>query len=191
MKSKFILSLALGLGVLSSGCDLNTYSSNYYANQVPVNSRQAQFDARVLGALVVLNKNEIAAASEAQRKSANPAVRNYASWMYSAHNQNLRETENVSRRIGIMPQNGDTARMLQRKGQQEMATLNRLNGKAFDKAYMTAMVNDHTKALALLNNKLSSRVASPLLKDHLEATRAHIQKHLQEAKIVQREVARS
>ncbi|KTC77993.1 DUF4142 domain-containing protein [Legionella brunensis] len=192
MKSQFLFPLTLSAILLASGCSTN---SNDAYNDLPANvvvtPAQAKVDAKILGGLVVLNRNEIAAATEAQRKATNPAVKNYAALMNKTHSQNLQETQNISRRIGVMPENGSVAMMLQSKGKQEMATLNRLQGLAFEKAYIAAMIKDHAAALALLNQKLIPQATNPMVKKQLIITRVHVQEHLAQAQAVQKELTHS
>ncbi|CEK11029.1 DUF4142 domain-containing protein [Legionella hackeliae] len=191
MKAKFLVSLTCSAVLLASGCSLNSNSNDVYAQpaNVVITPAQAKVDAKILGGLIVLNQNEIAAATEAQRKATNPAVKNYAAWMNKAHSQNLQEVQNVSHRLGIAPVNGNVAMMLKQKGRQELATLNRLNGMAFDRAYIGAMVKDHSAALHLIDHKLANEATSPLLRRQLELTRAHVVQHLKQAQLIQRELA--
>ncbi|WED44005.1 DUF4142 domain-containing protein [Legionella cardiaca] len=189
MKTKLLLSLSVGAVLLASGC---TNNNDYYNDAVPgtavVTPAQAQVDAKILGGLIVLNQNEIAAATLAQTKASNQAVRNYATLMYRAHSANLQETQNVSKRIGVAPANGNVAMMLKQKGKQELATLNRLNGYNFDKAYIAAMVKDHTAALHLINHKLLTEATNPAVRRQLEISRAHVEQHLRLAQDIQRQL---
>ncbi|STX42569.1 Predicted outer membrane protein [Legionella donaldsonii] len=192
MKIKLIVSaMSLGAVLLASGCQQWNATSpfNGYTQAAPATPAQMKVDARILGSLVVLNQNEMAAATLAQRKASSPSVKNYAAWMYKAHNQNLQETQSLSQRIGIAPEKGATALALQRQGRQEMATLNRFNGKAFDRVYINAMVKDHAAALHMIDHKLKTEATNPQLRGQLEATRAHVAEHLQQARAVQREIA--
>ena len=183
MKSKYMLSLVC-CAVLSSGC--STHDSNYMDNSYPngVMSVNAKMDAKILGSLIVLNKNEIAAANLAVTKSTNPAVRNFAELMHKEHNQNLQDTENLSHKIGVMPKKGEVAIMLEKKGHRELASLNRLHNKSFDAVYMADMIKDHTNALNLLD-KCIKEAANPMVRQHLIATRAHVAMHLNRAKQIQ------
>lgn len=193
MKTKFLTSMTLSVICLTSGCMHNT---PYYAyDNPPPNApamlpAQAQMDAKILGTLAVINKNEIMAAMEAQRKAHSPAVKNFAAQMQQAHQANLRETEIVGQKIGMMPERGPTAIMLEGKGRQEMRRLHHLSDSSFDKAYMTAMVQDHAEALHIINQKLLPQATNPLVRRHLDMTRAHVMHHLQQAKMIQKEMMR-
>ncbi|KTD19611.1 Predicted outer membrane protein [Legionella lansingensis] len=192
MKSKLLFSLTCSAILLASGCTPVSNPANDFNNppaNVVVTPAQAQVDAKILGGLIVLNQNEIAAATAAQQKAANPAVKNYAAWMNKAHSQNLQETLNLSQRMGVPPANGNVAMMLKRKGRQELASLNRLSGVAFERAYIAAMVKDHTAALQLIDHKLLNEATNPLLRRQLEITRTHVVQHLKQAQLIQRSLA--
>lgn len=187
MKTKLISQgLLLSTVVLTAACSLHSNPNNgYHDPLVAYTAVQKQTDARILGGMIVLNKNEISLAQLAQQKTNNPAVRNYALWMEKAHSQNLNETLKLSQQLGLHPMEGDVARMLQQKGRQEMKTLSRLQNGAFDKAYIAAMVKGHQAALHLLDDKLIKLAVNPALKHQLENTSHHVNEHLQKAKAVQ------
>lgn len=191
MKIKTI-SLVCGAVLLSAGCVNHSSDNNMTMQSASYsgNAMQAQTDAKVLGAMIVLNQNEIASAQMAEKKSSNPAVVNYAKLMVNQHNNNLREMENMSRKLGVMPEQGNAAMDLQRKGKQEMTMLSKLNSGAFDKAYMAAMVKDHTAALALIDHRLTQQAYNPQLRSALVATRGHVANHLAQAKMIQKEMSR-
>ncbi len=182
MNSKLILSASFA-AILAAGCASNS-NSDFALNAQPytnTKSSAAMTDARVIGAVEVLNKNEIAAANVAEAKSTNPAVKKYASAMIQQHTQNLQQTENLSAQLGLTPANGPVANMLKSNGKRELAQFNRLNSTNIDRPYMTAMVKDHAAALKLLDTKLMHQAANPALKQQLEMTRAHVAQHLQMA----------
>lgn len=189
MNSNLLSTLTLGICCLTAGCAGHTPSSVYPLNGQMLGSPAAQVrtDSEILGTLVVLNNNEIAAAQLARRHGQNMRVKNYANFMVKEHGTNLRETKRLSQKLDLMPDlNGRVAMNLQQKGQQQLQMLQGLNGKAFDSAYMATMVNDHTAALSLVG-QLYNQTSNPMLQNQLKMTRAHIAEHLQRASVIQRE----
>jgi len=189
MKSNMLSTLTLGICCLTAGCAGHTPSSVYPLNGQMLGSPAAQVrtDSDILGTLVVINKNEIAAAQLARRQGQNARVKNYANFMIKEHSTNLRQTKRLSQKLDMMPElNGRVAMNLQQKGQQELQMLQGLSGKAFDSAYMAAMVNDHTEALSLIS-QLNNQTSNPMIKNQLKVTRAHVAEHLQRATVIQRE----
>ncbi|KTD25636.1 MULTISPECIES: DUF4142 domain-containing protein [Legionella] len=190
MKLKLAMSLLIGTVIALPAC---TPVTNYN-NPPPVNGTltpaQAQTDAKILGAVATLNQNEIALATLAQNRASNMAVRRYADWMYKEHSKNLQDTLALSKTIGVMPQNGPVAMKLQKKGKQELVTLNHANGVKFDQMYINMMVKGHTEAVNLLNG-LIKMTSNPVVVRDLEATRHHVMAHLQKAQAIQKEMALS
>lgn len=192
MNSKLLFSLVCSAVLFASGCNTNPHFYNETNQPVThVSVEQKQTDAKILSSLIVLNKNEIAAANTAQQKSANHAVRNYAESMNKAHSRNLQEAERLSQKLDVAPKQGQTAAQLQRKGRQELAALNRLQNHAFDRAYINSMVKDHAAALQLLDQRLIPQATNPQLRQYLEATRANVAQHLKQAQAVQNQLANS
>lgn len=147
-----------------------------------------QLDGKIVASLLVLNKNEIAAADEALRKGQDPKIKEYAKMMKVEHSKNLLETQKIAQSQKIVPQKSEVLENLSESGKKELAELKKLNGKEFDKVYIEMMIKDHTNALNLIDNMLKD-VKNPELKSHLETTKNHIAEHLEQAQIVQNNLA--
>ncbi|MBA2657202.1 MAG: DUF4142 domain-containing protein [Tatlockia sp.] len=162
--------------------------SSAHIHPTKVSAEQAKSEGIILGTLAVINKNEIAAGHLAEEKSANPEVRDYALLMIKEHGDNLNKTEALSNKLGIKPIKGKVALKLQAKGKKELATLKKLKGSSFDKAYIAAMVKGHVEALNLINT-LINESSNPLVKKHLEKTKPHVEHHLTKAKDIKKSIS--
>ena len=91
----------------------------------------------------------------------------------------------LSKKINVAPQACAKSMKLSAEGQAEMKKLAALNDKAFDKAYINAMVKDHKAALQLLQNSIKTSTNADLIA-HLEATKNHVITHLQQAQEIQK-----
>lgn len=149
---------------------------------------QAKKDGEVLDILIVLNKNEIAGAGAALKKSKNPAVIKYAELLKKDHTQNLKDTEAVSKKIGVAPVPTELATDLKREGKKDLKSLNHLKSKQFDKDYINAMVKGHTHALKLIDDNLLKNASNEEVVSLLNATRPHIEHHLEDAQTIQKEL---
>lgn len=147
-------------------------------------SAGSQKEAGITGWLLVLNSNEINAAKLALRKAVAPSVRNYAAQMQNQHMQNYNSTLNVARMLHVTPVYTAYSVRLEKAGVSEINRLSRYTGAGFDRAYMAAMISDHTMALSGLDHKIMS-VKSSILKNQLEHTRSAVRLHLQEARDIQ------
>jgi putative membrane protein len=142
----------------------------------------------VLATLVVLNKNEIAIANLAGKKNTSPTIKHYTQVLRKDHTQNLNETLKLSRELHANLQPTNQVAALQKKGQEELAILQPLNGQQFEMVFIDKMVQNHQAALDRLDQALAQNVTQPQLKKHLEMTRAAVAKHLQIAQHIQQQL---
>lgn len=145
-------------------------------------------DQEILGFLVVLNNNEIAAANLVAKVSNNDDVRAYATLMQTEHTKNLEDTLSLSKTIQLFPYESEKVIALKANGKKGLVKLMTLKGNAFDKAYIDAMVKGHTDALVAFDTMLLKNVSNPKLKDQLVATRVHVAHHLEQAKEIQKKL---
>lgn len=189
MKSKFSLALSASIA-----CSVFLFAGNVNANHAAVdpvaqNSKaHTQKDGEIIAILLVVNKNEIAAAKEALKKTTNPAVKQYAQMIEKEHTKNLQETLKTDKKIGVTPIAGKIAVTLKQDGKKELIAISVLKGNDFDKAYIKAMVKGHSDVLHMMDDNLLKNVSNPALKKLLLATRPHIQAHLQQAQAIQNEL---
>ncbi|MBA2711027.1 MAG: DUF4142 domain-containing protein [Tatlockia sp.] len=188
MKLKILSSLVIGAAVLVSGCGFNSRAD--YAPPVNYTSVQTETDARVLAAVMAIDKNEISASALAQKKAVNPEVRNFATYLYTQHTQDLQMVQGISQRLNVVPAKGEVARMLHAKGHHTMVKLRHLNNAKFDRAYIAEMVKGHSEALHVIDNKLMPVAINPLVKRELVTLRGHVVMHLQKAQAIQAQIGR-
>jgi putative membrane protein len=144
-------------------------------------------DQAVLGWLTVLDKNEIAAADLTLKKSVNPSVKQYAKMLRAGHTKNLDKAMQLSEKLKVKPVQNETAQSLKQAGQQLMATLKPINGKAYQKQYIDGMVDGHTNALQQINSDMGMDM-SPQVKNLLQMTQNEVQKHLDAGKQLQQQM---
>lgn len=145
-------------------------------------------DSGILGWLMVVNQNEIAAAQVAKADKSDSMIRDYADLMIKDHSQNLKDTMAVSKKISLSPLKLNDAVMLKKQGNEELQSLKKLNNAQLGAAYINAMVKDHSEALTTLQKDISL-VKNPILKQHLETTAAHVSDHLDKAKSIQEKLS--
>ncbi|HEY4356653.1 MAG TPA: DUF4142 domain-containing protein [Acidobacteriaceae bacterium] len=92
--------------------------------------------------------NEIKISELAEQKATDPRVKAFAEKMVKEHNQLEVKMKPFAESWGLTPPGG-----LDADHQKEWDKLNGLSGKDFDKEYMSAMVDDHTKALDLFTTE--------------------------------------
>jgi len=130
--------------------------------------------------LMAVNDHEIKAAETAMKKDVSAPVKNYAQMMKDEHGDNQSKTKDLSK--SVKPVENAEVKSLKEKTAASRESLSKLDGAAFEKAYVEAMVKDHSEVLAMLDNKLIPGATDPKVVDHLKATRESVAHHLHEAK---------
>ena len=113
---------------------------------------KASGDATALAVLATVNKDEIAAAKLALTKGMSKGAEEYAHMMVHEHEANLADTKKL--KPSGTGHDHRAAMQVKKDDDATMAKLKPLEGKAFEKAYIDAMVAGHTKVLGKLDNEL-------------------------------------
>jgi len=146
--------------------------------------RGKKAEAEALATVAVIDLNEITAAAQATAKNISQPVKDYAMELHQSHGMNIDKTLKLGQQIGATPVITPAVEQLQKKGAGQLAAFVQLDGKAFEQAYVEAMVKGHTEALAKLD-MLQKSATNAELKQHLTATREDVSGHLEKAKALQ------
>jgi putative membrane protein len=141
-------------------------------------------DRQILGILVAINKNEIAASDLVAKRKVDTQVKQFAHMMVKEHTQNLHQTMSFAHKIG-QPLSSDDSEALQKDGKETLSSLKPLKGKELETTFMDDMVKGHEAALQTIDDNLLKNVTNEKLKKQIEATRVHVEHHLQDAKDIQ------
>lgn len=175
---KFLVSILF----LFFSCLSLTAIANEPSMSMPKMEQMNLKEGDVLEILMTVNKNEINAAKLALEKTSNPKVKQFAQHMQTDHSKNLSETKAIAAVLKVQPVPSPISNVLHDKGKKELDKLNDLNGKAFDLAYMNAMVKGHQAVLDIITNKLIPNAKNPKLESHLQTTKMTVEHHLDMAK---------
>ena len=141
-------------------------------------------DADILGVVVTLDKNEIAAAKIIVKQNINADVKHFAGLMVNDHSKNLHEVMGLAKTIG-KPATSKDSLMLKASGLKELVSLKATLEKNLAKTYIDDMVRDHADALKCIDEDLIPNATNAKLKAMLVMTRAHVAGHLEKAKALQ------
>lgn len=189
MKSKVILTSLLCSSIyMLSACSTNPVKPITHGLFPAAMGHQKHSDADVLGIMVALNKGEIGAAREAEKRASSPAVKRYASFLDKQHTQNLKTAMHLSHKLHVQPAQNSVVQTLEDHAAREKASLASVQNRDFDRAYINDMINDHTEALHLIDHLLKE-TADPALVNYLKDTRAHVAMHLQKAEQLRKQLA--
>src|SRR5690606_2105458 len=137
-------------------------------------------EAAALGVLNAINEHEIATSEQALAKGVTGPVADYARMMIDQHGQNRTQTSALG-----ADADAQDAQAQRQQAEQERATLDQLEGEAYSKAYVDAMVKGHGDALTALDQKLIPAAEREDVRQHLTTTREHVARHLEQARALQ------
>lgn len=120
-------------------------------------------DARIFGTLSILDAAMIEAATLASSRASSQEVRDYADTLLRDHRRSQLEGDSLAKRLGFTAALPHDERMAH-DHIRTMTRLRHLSGAAFDQVFMEGMVEDHGKAIAILNNDLFPKASSAELK---------------------------
>jgi putative membrane protein len=152
-------------------------------NTQAMNEKQ-QNDGEAVAVIMTVDGNEIAAANLTAKKDVGNDVKQFAQFLYKQHSQNLKAIQSLSKKDKITPSESDKVNSLRDDGQKTMQTLTPLDNKAYEVAYIDAMVNGHKAVLTMIDD-LMKNVSNSDLQKFLAQTRTHVAAHLQKALAIQ------
>lgn len=157
------------LGLFLMGCALTALSAD---DKKPLTDETFVTKAAADG------MHEVELGKIAQMNAQSPAVKSFGKQMVDDHSKANEELKMIAGKAGIMvPSKAGDDKM------KELDKFKDLKGADFDKAYMSHMVKDHEKAVAMFS-KAAKDLKDPGLKGFAEKTLPTIQMHLKNAKAI-------
>jgi putative membrane protein len=126
------------------------------------------------------NQMEVELAKMAGDKAQSPEIKEYARQLEQDHSEALDELKGIANRASVTleePPAAERASMQDKMG----------SGRAFDRAYIEKMIEDHKKDIAEFERELKS--ATGELKQYIEKTLPVMREHLQKAEALQQRLA--
>jgi putative membrane protein len=127
---------------------------------------------------------DVKAANLALQKSKNAQVREFATDMVRDHTAVNQQALALVKKLGVTPQDNPTSQALVKQADQNRAKLSKLNGAAFDKAYVDNEVAYHKAVDSALQTTLIPSAQNAELKSLLETGLKIFQGHEQHAEKV-------
>lgn len=148
----------------------------------------AMTDSEALNLIATIDRNEIQASDMAVNKASDSKVLEYAKMLNDMHSKNLIDTERLAVKAALALPETPAVNDLTNRGAQDLAALQPLTGKQFETAYITAMIQGHTDALDIIDHQLVNGVENEDVKEHIAHMRKEVDKHLQKAKEIQKDM---
>lgn len=136
----------------------------------------------IAGIVMAANEGEVQQGQAASQRATNPQVRSFAEMMVADHTTAMNNARDVFGREGITAGENDTTRTLRANSQRTITNLNTYSGAAFDREYMETQVALHQWTLNTLDTVLIPSAASMQVRTLLEAHRATVAAHLDQAR---------
>jgi putative membrane protein len=144
-------------------------------------------DAQLAAVLEAVNEGEIQQGQLASKKANALAVKRFAAHMVAAHRTLLGHQTAILSRNQITPSDNAVSNQLKTDGHAQLATLQSMRGREFDRAYVDAQVTGHSLALELID-RIIPNLRNAELKNDVQNARPRVEEHLREAERLQQEL---
>lgn len=176
--------IKLGCIAVLAALSVSAYAESAANNTKKITSAEQES----LGTIAAIDKSEILVGSVAVNKGSSSHVVDYAKMMVKMHGGNLTQILEMANHWHVASLMSSTGVKMMAENAKDLMSLGGLEGKAFDKAYIDAMVNGHQAALNMLDNKLLKTAKTPEVKQFLMDVRGVVAEHLDAAKKVQEDL---
>src|SRR5215212_10793948 len=127
---------------------------------------------------------DVTAAKQAISKSKNKEILDFAQAMLRDHEAVNKQALELVKKLNVTPEDNDTSRALSKEAADKQAELAKLNGAAYDKAYLANEVAYHKKVNGALETLLIPSASNTELKSLLQTGVKLFQGHQQHAEHV-------
>ena len=153
-------------------------------------SAQGVTDAQIASIVVTANQVDIDAGKLAKSRSTNKEVTAFAELMITDHSGVNRAASDLVATLKVVPEDNPTSQSLKSGGDKNLGALKKLEGAAFDKAYVDQEVAYHQQVLDALDKTLIPSAKNAELKALLVKVRPAFVAHLEHAKHLQASLAK-
>ncbi|CAM4405767.1 MAG: hypothetical protein LEGION0403_FIIPPAGN_00896 [Legionella sp.] len=150
------------------------------------NAVQTKKDSEILTILFTVDEWEITVANQLLKNVCSPQVKQYAQMLQKEHTTNLYKAMEVSKneRIIIVPT--EITGSIKKYNIKELNHLFSLKNTELEKEYIKMMIRAHNRALHMMDYSLLRTVSNPALEQLALETRPQLEKHLKQAKLIQK-----
>jgi putative membrane protein len=138
-------------------------------------------DGQIAAIVVTANAVDVEAGKLALQKSKSKEVQKFATWMVNGHGALNVQAGELATKLKLTPEPNPTSESLKQGGEDNLASLRKLSGAAFDKAYIEHEVAYHKAVLDAVTNTLIPNTQNAELKALLTSAGPTIAAHLEHA----------
>ena len=143
-------------------------------------------DAQIAQIALTADTVDIDYGKLAVKKTDNAEVKAFAETMIRDHTAVNEKAAALAKKISLTPEASETSKSLESNGHKELATLKKMDGTEFDKAYVDNEVSYHEAVIGVLNSTLIPNAKNADLKALLESGKPIFESHLEHAKQLQK-----
>jgi len=151
---------------------------------------QAPSDAQIAAIVVTANQVDIDAGKLAESKASNAEVKAFGKQMVTDHSGVNKQAVALVTKLKVTPEENATSKALKAGGADNVKSLEKLSGAAFDRAYVDHEVVYHQQVLDAVDKTLIPSAQNAELKSLLVAVRPAFVAHLEHAKSLQASLAK-
>jgi putative membrane protein len=151
----------------------------------------APSDAQIAAIVVTANQVDIDAGKLAEGKGRSKEVKDFARQMVTDHTSVNKSATDLAGKLKLTPEDNPTAQGLKKGGEANLARLRKLDGAAFDKAYVDNEVAYHQAVIDAVDKTLIPSAKNEELKALLVKVRPAFVAHLEHAKYMQATLGKS
>lgn len=148
-------------------------------------------DPQIAAIVVTANQVDIDAGNLAKKKAHSSDVKAFAQLMVVDHSGVNKAAGELVQKLHVTPESNPTSESLKQGGDDNLAALRKLSRDAFDKAYIDHEVAYHEAVLSAVDKTLIPSAQNAELKALLVKVRPAFVAHLDHAKHLQAELAKS
>ncbi len=148
-------------------------------------------DPQIAAIVVTANQVDIDAGKLAERKTRSKEVKEFAELMVTDHTGVNKAATELAQQLKVTPEDSPTAEGLKKGGDENLASLRKLSGAEFDKAYVGHEVAYHEAVLDAMDKTLIPGAGKEELKALLVKVRPAFVHHLEHAKQLQAKLGKS
>lgn len=167
---------------------LQTVSTAVMASALACGTAWAQggpTDPQIAGIVVTANQIDVDAGKLAKSRTKNTEVRGFANQMITDHTAVNKQASALVKKLKVKPEDSGTSKSLKDGARDNIASLKKLKGAQFDRAYVDHEVAYHQAVLDAIDKTLIPNAQNAELKDLLTKVRPAIAAHLDHAKHLQ------
>jgi putative membrane protein len=148
-------------------------------------------DAEIAHIVVTANQVDVDAGELAKQKAHDAEVKGFAERMVVDHTAVNQKAAALAKKLSLTPKDNPTSQSLAKEGRENLASLQKLSGSSFDKAYIDHEVAYHQQVLDAIDQVLEPNAKNAELAALIKDVRPAIAAHLEHAKQIQVRLAGS